>query len=105
APADWRPGRNHQRFLSHRSLQTTCQLRPRDARAGLKANRPALISEKRAQPLQTERSAKLGVVPQPGMRIERQVRAVNRQIALQQQTQQLVALLRPGMRGSPEQPV
>ena len=61
--------------------------------------------EKRAEIFQAERGAEPGVVAKLGMRVERQVRTVNRQIIFQQQPQQFVFFARPRMRRAPEQSV
>ena len=39
------------------------------------------------------------------MRVQRQVRTVNREVILDQQPEQFIAFRRPGMAGTPEQPV
>jgi len=62
-------------------------------------------SEEWAKFPEAECGGELGVVAQPGMRVERQVRTVNGEVVLDQRTEQFVGLARPRMRWRPEQAV
>ena len=65
----------------------------------------AALGEKRLGRLDAKCPAKLGVVAESRMRVERQVRAVNSDVVIEQQPQQLVAIAGPRMRRPPEKPV
>ena len=65
----------------------------------------AVGQEKRFEIFQAERGAKLRVIAEFRMRVERQVRTVNRQIVFDQQPEQFVFFPRPRMRRRPEQSV
>ena len=95
----------HERFRTGGALQSPRQLRERNFGLGLEPDVLAVAEEERAQVLQPERGAKPRVVAQLRMRVQRQMRTVNRQIVFQQQPQQFVAPAGPWMGRRPEQPV
>ena len=93
----------------HRPAQHPLQL-PGQVRAGntglrLETDGPALALKARPARLEAERRAELDVVAQPWVRIQRQVRAVNREIVVQQSPQQFTVSTRPRMPRGPEQAV
>ena len=64
-----------------------------------------MIEEKGAQLFQTKRGAQLGVIAQTGVSIQRQMRAINREIVLDQAADQFVAFPSPRVGRSPKKPV
>jgi hypothetical protein len=49
--------------------------------------------------------AKAGIIPEPGMRIQRQVGAVDRKIVFEEQPEEFVPFARPRVRRAPKKPV
>src|SRR5687768_8639861 len=78
---------------------------PLDRAPALQPDRLPFLKEKRLELTQPQGAPKLRVISELRMRIQRQMRTVNRDIVFQQQLHELVALLGPGMTGSPEQSV
>ena len=105
APADFRTAGNDSRFRAGRARELRGEFLAGNPGARLKTYGLAVGDEKRPQIFQPERGAKLRVVAEPGMRIERQVRTVNRQVVFHQQPEQLIFFARPRMRRRPEQSV
>ena len=68
----------------------------------LPADVPALVQEKRLQVFESQRRAQSGVVAQTRMRVQRQVRAINSQIILDQQFEHLPAHSGPWNGRTPE---
>ena len=99
-PAGQQPGRHLQR-----PAQSLRQFRAFQTSPRLATNESAFFEEKRLALLQSQGGAKPRVVAQARMRVERQVRTVNRQIVLQQQPQQFVTFPGPRMARTPKQPV
>jgi hypothetical protein len=60
---------------------------------------------KRLQLFEAERSAELSVVAELRVRVEWKMRAVNRQVVLNKETEQFATLACPRMGGGPEEPV
>src|SRR6266571_3585671 len=81
------------------------QVGAREPRVRLEAKALVFREKERTKPLQTQRGAEEGVVAEPGMRIEREVRTIDREVVVQQTAEQLVVRPRPGMRPAPEQAV
>ena len=100
-----RAARQHGRLGVGRFGQALGQLRPRQVKRAAQADRLAALGKKRLGLLDAKCPAKLGVVAEPWMRVQRQVRAVNGDVVVKQQPQQSVAVAGPRMRRSPKQPV
>ena len=81
------------------------QVCPREAGLGLKPEVQSVVEVEGAQLSEAQRRAEAGVVAEAGMRVQRQMGTVNRQVMLQQAAQQLVAGAGPGMRRRPKKPV
>ena len=62
------------------------------------------VRKKGRRLFQAERGAQLRVVAEFGMRIQRQVRTVNRQIVFHEQPEQFVFFPRPRLRGPQNNP-
>ena len=70
--------------------------------AGLKAEELLFLVKERFELLETESGAKSGVVAELGMRVERQVRTVNRQITFCEQPKQFIIFPRPRLARTPK---
>ncbi len=104
-PANLRSTRQQLDLAADGTPQSFDQVGARDP--GVRPEAKALFfrEKERAKLLQAQRGAEEGVVAEPGMRIEREVRTVNREVVVQQLAEQLVVRARPGMRPAPEQTV
>src|SRR5260370_40252162 len=65
----------------------------------------AVIEEKWAQPFKAERGAEERVVAKATMGIQRQVGAINGEVAFEQATEQLITFASPRMRRAPKKSV
>jgi len=105
APANFRAAGNNSRF-SLRSRARASRRVPRGkSSCAIETNGLAVGDKKRPQIFKPKRGAELRIVPEPGMRIQRQVRTINRQIVFHEQPEQFVFFARPRMRWRPEQSV
>ena len=105
AAADLGTAGNCQWFRSSGASQARGQFGARNYRLTLKTQELAMIEKERAQFFQSKRRAELGVVAKFGMRVQRQMRAVDGEVVLEQQSQQFVSLACPRMRRSPKKSV
>ena len=105
ATADLRTAGNQPRLRPCSALQAPDQVRPRNVRPCLKAEEQAVVEVERTQLFQAQRGREQSVVAQPGVGIQRQVRAVNREVMLYEAADQLVAFARPRVRRAPKEPV
>lgn len=100
----WPPW-HEDRFPSEDLRKQLLQLLTSDLCFGLQANELAFVKKERFQFFETERCAEPRIVPKTRVRVQREVRTVHRKIVLNQQTNGLVAISRPGVGFSPKETV
>src|ERR1700722_856599 len=91
---DWTPRQNNRR-VANGLLQPLGQFGEGDGGPGFKSEELSFLEEKGAKFFEAKGGAELRVVAETGMRVQGQVRAVNRQVMIEEQAEQFMPLARP----------
>jgi hypothetical protein len=102
-PANFSASGNDAGFRAGRLRNPSGQFRTGNRHPRFETYCLAVSQKKWPQISKAQRGAQLRIIPQPRVRVERQVGTVNRQIVFDKQPEQFASFARPRMRWRPEQ--